>query len=602
MIFFAAFFALQAHGVTFVEQAAARGVDVDGFGRGTAMADFDGDGLLDLYVADGAGADRFLRGMPGGAFADVSGAWGVPLTPRHTMGALAADFDGDGDLDLFLPCGGDSNAEAGVVLRNDLAALGTFTDVSAGAGGAGAATSASFSASALDYDRDGDLDLFLSGHKSSATPSPICSLLRNDGALFFTDVSAAAGITDVGNFMHCGAGDLDGDGWPDVVVAAFNGPLRWYRNLQNGTFESVSGAVSGMTVSGSEYGALIEDFDHDGDLDVFVPRYSMPSPLYLNDGTGVFTDVSLAAGIGTWRIMGHTATDLDLDGTLDLLFGTGAVGNPFPDELLLLAPLGPGGALQATNWSAPSGISAYGNTRCHGMASGDLDGDGDPDLYLNHGGPSTLPATSQRNALWINQGNGNAWLRLALIGTRSPHTPAGARATALLPGGGRVARTLQVGRGFSSTDEPVMQFGLGAATSVRSVEILWPSGLTQTVLVPSTNRNMRVIETGLVQAGVAAPGAAFLLRLWGEPGHKARCFGSWNAVSIPRPDLGGILRIGTPVWLLGQTTLDARGRGAINLRVPNDPNLSGRSFFAQAQTSAPAADPVLTDALVVAIQ
>ncbi|MDA1259463.1 MAG: CRTAC1 family protein [Planctomycetota bacterium] len=502
MFSFALCAALQVHGVSFVEEASARSADVDGYGRGTAMADFDGDGWLDLYVADGAGADRFLRGVAGGSFVDVSVAWGVPLTPRHTMGALAADFDGDGDLDLFLPCGGDSNAEAGVVLRNDLAAFGTFTDLSASAGGAGAATSASFSASALDFDRDGDLDLFLAGHKSPATPFPVCSLLRNDGALYFTDVSAAAGITDVGNFMHCGAGDLDGDGWQDVVVAAFDGPLRWYRNRQDGTFERVAGTVSGMTVSGSEYGALLEDFDHDGDLDVFVPRYAMASPLYLNDGFGSFTDVSAAAGIGSWRIMGHTAADFDLDGTLDLFFGTGAVGSPFPDELLLLAPLGPGGALQATHWSVQSGISAYGDTRCHGMATGDLDGDGDLDLYLNHGGPSTIPSTSQRNALWINQGNANAWLRLALTGTRSPRTPAGARATARLPGGGSVVRTLQVGRGFASTDEPVMSFGLGASTAVQLIEILWPSGLTQTVLPPSPRTTVRVFETGLAQQGV----------------------------------------------------------------------------------------------------
>ena len=594
--------AFQVHGVSLVEEAALHGADVDGFGRGTAMADFDGDGRLDIYVADGAGADRFLSSAVGGGFSDVSVAWGVPTTPRHTMGALAADFDSDGDLDLFLPCGGDSAAEAGVLLRNDLAATGSFTDWSANAGAIGVASGARFGACALDYDRDGDLDLFLTGHKSPTTPSPRCSLLRNDGALFFTDVSAAAGITDIGNFMHCGAGDLDGDGWQDVVAAAFDGPLRWYRNRQDGSFENVPGAISGMTVSGNEYGALIEDFDHDGDLDVFVPRYSMSPPLYLNDGTGIFTDVSTAAGIGIWRIMGHSAADLDLDGTLDLFFGTGLPATPFEDVLMLLAPLGPGGALQATNWSGPSGISAYGGTRCHGVATGDLDGDGDLELYLNHGGPSTLPATSQRNALWINQGNANAWLRLALTGTRSPRTPAGARALARLPGGVSVARTLQVGHGFASTDEPVLTFGLGAASAVQRVEILWPSGLTQTVLVPATRTTQMVIETGLQQQGVAALGSSFTLRAWGEPGRSLRCFGSWNLISVPRPDLGGVLRIGAPAWLLGQTLLDARGRGSLVLHVPNDPNLSGRSLHTQMQTYAAGVDPVLSDAVSVTIQ
>jgi hypothetical protein len=598
MLGFVSLLAVQVHGVVLVEEAAARGADVDGFGRGAAMADFDRDGLLDLYVADGGGADRLLRGLPGGVFADMTAAWGVPATPRHTMGALAADFDGDGDLDLYLPCGGDSAAEAGVVLRNDLAASGSFTDVSAASGAAGQATHAHFGACALDYDRDGDLDLFASGHKSPATPSPVNRLLRNDGGLVFADVSAAAGVTDTGNFMHCGAGDLDGDGWADVVAAAYDGPLRWYRNRGDGTFEERA-AAAGMTVSGNLYGALVEDFDHDGSADVFVTRYLMPSPLYLNDGRGVFTDVAPAAGIGTWRIMGHSAVDLDLDGTLDLFFGTGLPATPFPDVLMLLAPLGPGGALLATDWSGPSGIAGYGGTRCHGVAAGDLDGDGDPELYLNHGGPSDMPQTSQRNALWINQGNANAWLRLALTGTRSPRTPAGARAVARLPGGGRVARSLQVGRGFASTDEPVLTFGLGAAGAVQRIEIVWPSGLTQTVLPPALRTHLDVVETGVVLEGSAAPGAPMTLVAWGAPGRTVRAFGGFNAVEIPRPDLGGVLRIGAPAWLLASAALDARGRATLTVQVPNDPNLSGRTLRVQTQTSAPGQDPVLSDLLAV---
>ncbi len=509
--------------ITFVDRAPETNTDNASFGRGAAMVDIDGDGLLDIIAANDSMPNFFFRQKPDHTFEDATAAWGIEFDERASWGVLVCDFDNDGDPDVYFVTGG-FPGQPNQLLRNDISTGGGLTDVTA-ASGDGGYSIRNFGATTLDYDLDGDVDIFLTTPNSPDT----CVLLRNEGNLVF--VKASAGLTHTGAFRHCSSGDFNNDGWPDVAVGNFFGPNLLYRNNGDGTFTDVA-AQAGVQTPDKNFGLVLEDFDNDGWQDLFVPKYLLKptgtSELFRNNGDGTFTDVTAGSGMTGQTDMGHNTGDLDADGYPDIFIGT---GNPaFADDsrLFLMKPDGNGGFF-GLDYSDQSNITSNGPTRCHGIAMGDYDQDGFVDVYINNGGPSGLPETSESNFLWQSQGNLNHWVKLRLTGVISSRCPVGTRSVAYTSSGREIHRMLRVGNGFANTDSPIQHFGLGQDESIERIVIRWTSGTVQTIHEPPLSQLIDVIETpDACQGDVNGDGVVGIVDLldllgaWGpNPGHPA---------------------------------------------------------------------------------
>jgi len=545
------------------------------FGRGAAMVDFDGDGRLDVFAGAAEDPSRVWRQLPDATFEDVTAAWGMPDDGAKTWSVVVADFDEDADPDVFLGNGGFYGPpQANQMLRNDVGALGQLTDVSAAAGVTGD-IGQTFGSTTLDYDRDGDLDLFWADIGGPGT-----TLVRNDGGLVFTDVTIQAGVEAFGRFRHAGAGDYDNDGWPDIGVGgALNTPTMLFHNEQDGTFTEQA-AAAGIDLPGDKFGLVFEDFDNDGWLDVFVPIYqpdvvTQVSRLFVNDGDGTFTDVSAQTIITGQTDMGHNVGDLDADGYPDLYIGTGHPMFADLDLLYRMTPDGNGGVV-LEDVSASSGVTVGGTpTRCHGMAMGDYDEDGDVDVYVNNGGPAINAKTSQGNFFFRNEGNANGWTKLDPRGVLSPRTPAGLRAAATTSAGRQVWRRLAPGKGFGNSDSPILHFGLGGDAGLERIDLLWPSGIEQTLLDPPLEETTLVVETGMRLDGEPALGASVALEVAGPDGHAVSLWTAAGTIEAPLPKFGGILYVAPPLVTLADAQTDASGRLTLPLTIPDVPVLSG---------------------------
>ena len=478
--------------VSFADEAAGYELADQTYGRGSAMADLDGDGLLDIITGNDGNPNDFFRQLPNHTFEKVNDLWGIAFDERSTWATLVADFDNDGDPDVYF-INGSFPGQPNQLLRNDLSSTGVFADVSDAAGDAPISTR-NFGGTALDYNRDGLLDIFL----TSPNNEP-CFLLRNDGGLHFTDVSTAAGITQAGFFRHCSAGDYNNDGWDDIAVGNYSGANVLYRNNQDGTFTNVLGS-GGPGSPNDNFGLVLEDFDNDGCLDLFVPKYYFQddppgtSELYRNNCDGTFTDVTPGSGMTGQTDMGHNTGDVDGDGYPDIYIGTGHPGFESDDLLLLVTPNGAGGFV-VNDVSDSSGITANGPTRCHGIVFGDYDQDGYVDIYTNNGGPPSSEDMLEENFLWHNQGNGNAWTALRLTGVVSNRTAVGARCVATTDSGREVHRMLRVGNGFGHTTSSIVHFGIGSDESISQITITWPSGIVQTIVNPPMSQIIDVTES-----------------------------------------------------------------------------------------------------------
>jgi hypothetical protein len=450
---------------------------------GVAAGDYDGDGRVDLYVVRGdIGANLLFRNRGDGTFEERGAAAGVALTGVRSCGPLFADLDGDGWLDLFV--GGVDGTPPSLFHNNG---DGTFTDVTAASGLLASGPLDTYSAIAGDYDRDGDLDLFLT-HWASTNFVPGASsfqLWQNDGHGHFTDVTVPAGIrtTDVGVQFFPFAGnfaDIDGDGWPDLLVTGDFGTSRVYLNLRDGTFVDTTDRT--VITDQNGMGAAIGDYDGDGDLDWFVSSIwdadgiaesnwgTTGNRLYRNRGDGTFDDTTDAAGVreGDW---GWAATfqDLNNDGQLDLFqvngFGAPGIAQTaqfFADPARLFVGNGDG---TFTERAMELGVAD--TLLGRGVVAFDYDGDGDIDLFIqNNGGPGRLYRNDGGNALH--------WLDVELRG-RAPNVQAiGARVRATVDGRAQL-RELRAGTNYVSQDPVVAHFGLGAARRA-TVEVVWPDG------------------------------------------------------------------------------------------------------------------------------
>ncbi len=602
-----------AHPIKFQNVAPQLGADVVGFGRGSAIVDLDLDGRLDLIATSATKGTFYLRQQPNGTFVEMTQIWQIPQDTKQTWGTVAADFDNDGDEDLYFPCGGFHYPETNRFLRNDLNTLGTFTLLTgAVAGDAVTIADPSFGASALDYDRDGDLDIFTSATQTyGSTTLERCRLLRNDGGLHFTDVSLTAGITQVGNYKHCGVGDIDNDGWPDIGVGNFTGPNLLYRNMGNGRFIEIAAAV-GLADPDRNFGFVFSDLDNDGWMDVVLPKYlhggashTDTTSLYLNKRNGTFRDVSAGSGIGGQEDMGHNVADVNGDGFPDYYVGAGHPMTLSLDVLYLLRPDFRTGGIRALDISGYSGIRSAGPGRNHGTPVGDVNRDGFIDIWAVNGGPSVEPASIQQAYLWYSLGNANRSMQARLVGKKSNRDGIGARLMALTADGREVHRMVSAGKGFTNTDSYFTHFGLGETTGVQYLRINWPSGIEQFVLAPPLGGIFDVAEAGIWTNGVAQIGSSVPIEYCSVPGNEVDVFyGGAPSLNL-RADLGGFMRIAPPLFYLPSVTVPASGTGSVPLDIQNNPQLVGFTVYVQAgmhDPLRPSTTHMLTNRLDLVIQ
>jgi hypothetical protein len=476
-------------------------------GSGLAWLDFDDDGRMDLYVVQSGpfppsgspkAQDRLFRNEGGGKFADVTATAG--LSDRgYGMGAVAADFDNDGRVDVFVTNWG------GNLLYRNLGA-GKFADVteSAGLRGSGWSTSAAWA----DFDLDGDLDLFVArylddsvekdffcgdaatGRREYCHPSlypPVSNLLyRADGDGTFTDVSEPSGISRApGKGLGVVVADLDGDGLPDIYVANDTTMNFLFRNLGGMRFEDASlTSGAGLGAFGRPFGGMgvnAGDLDGDGLMDLVVANFEAePNGYFRNLGEGIFEDAAAASGFGPPGFLfsgfGLNLLDAANAGRLDAFVANGHVlefprteGATYAQRPLLLWNGGRGRFVER-GCGPPFRRAAVGR----GSATADFDNDGDIDIAVSHsGGPL---------ALLENRGSGTGWIGFVLRGRRSNRQGVGARVS-LLTTAGRQVRETKAGDSYLSSSDPRVHFGLGGAR-VLALEIRWPSGVAQRIEAP----------------------------------------------------------------------------------------------------------------------
>ena len=472
------------------------GVDLAG---GSIVEDFDNDGLLDIMTStwDPLGSLKYYRNEGNGRFSERTEAAGLG-GQLGGLNIVQADYDNDGWVDVLVMRGGWLLLRGQMrmsLLRNN--GDGTFADVTRQAGLALPAYP-SQSAAWADYDNDGDLDLFSCSESMPETPEVGAAIIfpsrlfRNNGDGTFGDVANLAGVTNMRYCKGSSWGDYDNDGDPDLYVSNYAGENRLYRNNGDGTFTDVAPKL-GLTEPLESFPTWFWDYDNDGWLDLFVAGYAsdielvakdylgIPNDgarprLYRNDGNGGFEDVTEQVGLDrVSQAMGANFGDMDNDGFSDIYLGTG-----FP-AFDALAPNvayrnDAGESFSDVTFSAGLGHLQKG----HGIAFGDLDRDGDQDIFMQVGG--FYPSDGFPNALYVNPGNGNRWLSVRLVGVESNRSAIGARIRVTVLEGD-VERDIHVvvGSGGSFGASSLEQeIGLGRADSVESLEVYWPtSGIRQ---------------------------------------------------------------------------------------------------------------------------
>jgi hypothetical protein len=500
-------------------------------GSGAAFFDADGDGDVDLLLVNGnrwpwdtqgpasPGCALYRNDTPAGGairFTDISAGSGLE-TPFYGMGAAVGDYDNDSKPDVLITAVGGAH-----LFHNE--GGGHFKDVTATAGVGGSPDEWSTAATWFDLDNDGDLDLFVAsyvkwsraidaevGYKidgSTRAYGPPMNfqgafphLYRNEGGGRFTDISKEGGVqvtnpsTGVPAAKSLGvvAVDFNTDGFTDLIVANDTVQNFVFENQRDGRFKEV-GALTGIAFDsyGNTRGAMGIDaarFTDDGKLGIAIGNFANEmTALYVGGATaGLFTDESISWGVGpTSRLplkFGVMFFDWDLDGRLDLLSVNGHLEEEItkvqasqkyrqPAQLFWNAgaagfvPVGP----------EQAGSALFTPIVGRGCAQADLDGDGDEDLLFTQTGGAPLLLRNDRPI-------DRRWVRLKLVGTRANRDALGA--TVQLKAGGKTQwRTVTANRGYLSSSALPLTFGLGEATGVESIEIVWPGGQRQSVPAP----------------------------------------------------------------------------------------------------------------------
>ena len=499
---------------------------VEAVGSGAAWLDYDQDGNLDVYLATGKYNATISKGDPpkdkplnrlfhnrgDGTFEDVTEKAGVGCAECYSMGVTVGDYDNDGFPDIYV-----ANYGPNTLFHNR--GDGTFEDVSARAGVGDPRCSAA--ATWLDYDLDGYLDLYVGNYiqfdakynlyyAPDGFPGPLAyaaegdRLYHNRGDGTFEDTTEKAGITAAGRAMSVSAADFDDDGFDDIYVSNDAMENFLYHN-QNGTHfveEALQSGVAYNNAGDSTAHMAVDfgDYDGDGRLDIFVSDSSISS-LFHNDGGGLFTDVSVGAGVGRHSAQfvgwGSFFFDFDNDGDLDLFKVNADLSRLFGQEPQLFENIGGG---KFRDDSEPMGDFFHHEWMARGAAYADYDNDGDLDVVVvNLNNPAVLLR---------NDGQRSAWIELQLRGGMRPGntgasaTGAGAKRSnrdgvgakvTLTAAGRRQVSERRTSASYLSQNDPRLHFGLDSADRVERIEVRWPSGKTQ-VLSDVPARQLVVVE------------------------------------------------------------------------------------------------------------
>jgi hypothetical protein len=489
---------------------------VESMSGGAALFDCDDDGRLDIVTVNGSTVDRYQKGgdpmvtlyhqEPDGTFKDITKQAGLTRL-GWGMGVAVADYDNDGNLDLFV------TGYGGNVLYRNLGNC-KFEDVTekAGVRGGGFSTGAAWG----DYDRDGNVDLFVSryvhvdlAHMPAPGSNKFCLykglqvqcgpwglegesdlLYHNRGDGTFEEVSVKAGVHNQAGYYGLGVmwSDYDNDGWPDLVVANDSVPNYLYHNSRNGTFSEV-GMLSGISLSGDgtqlgNMGVDFADYDHSGRFSLFITTFQdQPKALWRNTGPNGFEDVSWASGVGRPSYQdvcwGTSFFDMANTGWLDLLIACGHVypeidsldNSPHYRQPIFLERNNRDGTFDEVGKEA--GLADLPLKSRRGAAFGDIFNTGNIDVVLvNVGEPP---------ALLLNQNTApNHRVLLKLIGTKSNRAAIGARVTIHAAGIRQIAE-VRGGGSYLSQNDLRLHFGLGKSARIDTIEIRWPSGKLETL-------------------------------------------------------------------------------------------------------------------------
>jgi hypothetical protein len=497
-------------------------------GSGCAFLDYDSDGWQDILLINGMdwpghkrqrSTLRLYRNNRNGTFTDVTKAAGLDME-LYGMGVAVGDYDNDGFADIFISCVGQSR-----LFRNT--GKGSFVDVTSKSG---LRHHLGFSTSALwfDYDRDGLLDLFVCNyvrwspehdvfcsldgtHKSYCTPEAYrgdtCWLFRNRGDGTFEDVTATSGIFDSSSkSLGVAMLDYDQDGWPDLLVANDTQPNKLYRNLRNGKFKDVAiDAGLAFSTEGKAragMGVASADFENSGQPGIAITNFDNEMiGLYRRSSPASYDDIAMLAGVGAASRstlgFGCVFFDANLDGLLDLAVANGHidetvrnirgnVGYAQPPHLFL--NLGPGGSGPRFRDIAAEVGGAFDTPKvARGLAVADFDRDGDADLLLTtNGGPAFLFRNDQLAA--------NHSIRFCLTGTKSNRDAIGASLRIYLENQVQ-SRMVHSGGSYLSQSELPITFGLGPRNNVDRLVIDWPSGRSEEFKNLTGGRAYRIVES-----------------------------------------------------------------------------------------------------------
>ena len=448
---------------TFTDVTRAAGLDVELYGMGVAVGDFNNDGFPDVLITC-VGQNRLFRNTGKGTFVDVTRASGLGGREAFSTSAMWVDIDGDGFLDLFV-------------------------------------------CNYVRWSAEHDVFCSLDGkQKSYCTPEAYrgetCWLFRNRGNGTFEDVTATCGIFDSSSkSLGVALIDHDQDGWPDLFVANDTQPNKLYRNLRNGTFKDVA-LEAGVALSEdgkarAGMGIDVADVDNSGRPTVAITNFEGEMiGLYSAHEPGRYEDIARRAGVGGPSRdslgFGCVFADLDLDGALDLIVANGHiddtvrnirgnVGYAQPPQLFL----NQGNRTFREVGSLAGGGFAQPKVG-RGLACGDFDGDGDVDVLMttNNG-----PAVLFRNDVAA----GNRGVRFRLVGTRSNRDAIGA-SVRVFYGGITQSRTVKSGSSYLSQSELPVTFGVGRRDRIERVVITWPNGSTQEFKDIETGRTYECVE------------------------------------------------------------------------------------------------------------
>ena len=482
-------------------------------GAGGAFFDADNDGYLDIYLVNSGYWDTsssvkqalsaLYHNDGDGTFTDITATAGVGNRGNYGQGAACADYNNDGNVDLYV-----TNFGTNVLYRNN--GDGTFTDVTrtAGVGDPGWSSSATF----LDYNRDGHLDLFVVNYLVYSIDVPYlpCGegetqtychpslfegapdrLYRNNGDGTFTDVSQETGVGGIGGMFH-GKGlgvvsaDFNNDGASDLYVANDDTRNDFFYNNGDGTFSEISllagCAYSFDGIAQAGMGVAADDYNGDGWLDIFVTNLSYETnALYRNNGDGTFTDVIYESHLGkeSFHFVGFGTGffDADNDGWRDIFIANGHIIDNIEDTHDVLTYRQPNqlfrnrGDNTFQEISEDAGDYFQQAAVSRGALFGDYDNDGDVDLLVTQ---SNAPATLLRNEGTTQQN----WIRIKTVGIISSRDGIGTRVI-LTAGGHTQIQEVNPGASYLSSHDARLHFGLGRYDTANRLEVRWQSGVVQ---------------------------------------------------------------------------------------------------------------------------